>query len=84
MRTIARERPNAASKITRDIDGCIGLLLEFPEIGRVLRQEGLRSVRQTTVRGFRIFYAVSNGQLEILRVIQGRRDFNPNMIRDAA
>jgi plasmid stabilization system protein ParE len=84
MRAIGRERPSAASKITSAIYGCIGLLVEFPDIGRVLRSEDTRVVRQTTVRGFRIFYAISEDKLEILRVFHVRRDYNPDTIRDAA
>jgi plasmid stabilization system protein ParE len=84
MRAVGRERPSAASKITSDIYRCIDLLLEFPEIGRVLRRETGRVVRQTFVRSFRIFYAVSDDKLEILRVFHVRRNYDPNMIRDAA
>ncbi len=74
---IARDNEPAALKTLERLFHNAELLAESPELGR-RRDEDLRDgVRSFPVGNYTLFYRISGGGIEILRVLQGSRDLPP-------
>jgi toxin ParE1/3/4 len=71
--TIAKDDPNVADRILAEIEAKCSLLQRHPYIGRA-RSELLPDLRSFPRRPFVIFYHVSGQNVEIVRVLDGRRD----------
>ena len=69
---VAADEPAAAKKIMRRIDGAIGLLRRFPDMGRPGRVKGTREI---VVAGtpFVVPYRVRENRVEVLAVLHGSR-----------
>jgi toxin ParE1/3/4 len=65
-----------ADKLLREIDHACFALGAWPEYGRVRNEvrEGLRSVR---VNRYVVFYRVKKSAIQIVRVLDERRDVDP-------
>lgn len=68
---IAAEDPNAALRITAELDGKGPLLAEFPGLGRLDEQTGRRIF---VVGNYLILYRETPDGVTILRYFHGRRD----------
>lgn len=78
---IARDNPSAAEAWVELIDRRIGLLAEFPQLGRVRPELG-HEVRALPVGSYLIIYRESSDRLEILRVLHGARNL-PEVLNPA-
>ena len=68
---IAPHNPRAAHSLVDDIESlCLGPLARHPHMGKAYRD----NIRVFYKRGYRIFYQVTEEQIEILRVIHSARD----------
>ncbi len=69
---VAADEPAAAKKILRRIDGAIGLLRRFPDMGR---HERVKGTREIVVAGtpFVVPYRVRENRVEVLAVLHGSR-----------
>lgn len=73
--TIAQNDPIVADRILAEIEAKCSLLRRHPYIGRA-RSELLPDLRSFPRPPFVIFYRVSGQTVEIVRVLDGRRDLN--------
>jgi toxin ParE1/3/4 len=69
---IANDRPNAASSVVARIEGFIGMLSEFPDIGRPVGASGTQSIPISDLP-YRIFFRVVSGRMQILQIRHARR-----------
>lgn len=75
VRFIAKDDPEAALRVGKDILAHVEILKTFPEIGPVYRHRRSGDVRQVTRHPFRIFYRFQTvtKRVEILHVWHGAR-----------
>ena len=73
-RYISAEDPSAARRVYASILSAVGRLAEFPGIGRPGRVDG---TRELVIRGtpYVVAYAVVEGDVMILAVMHGARDW---------
>lgn len=70
---IAGESPNAADRALDRIDDVFRLLAEHPEAGR--RRDDIRpGFRLFPERPWLVFYRIVDSGVEVVRVVDGRRD----------
>ncbi len=72
---IAKDSKYYARRVIQDIVEKTGTLTEFPEIGRVVPEISDQNIRELVVYSYRLVYEISAGEIEILAIIHGRRDF---------
>ena len=70
---VARNNPRAAADVLRALDKAIQHLTDQPKLGRVYRH-GRHRLRLLTHGNYLIFYRERPGAIEIIRVLDGRRD----------
>lgn len=70
---IAEDNPTAAIRFGLKLFESTSHLGRFPESCRVFRQTDDELVRELNVSGYRIFYQVYDGAVEILHVRHGAR-----------
>jgi plasmid stabilization system protein ParE len=82
-RHIAAENPDAAQRFGPAVLAAWDLLLEFPKIGRprTFSTPGVRSWRVPDFKNHLIFYVPKEGAVEILAVLDGRRNL-PATLKD--
>jgi toxin ParE1/3/4 len=68
---IAKDNPRAAADVLRELDGSIQLLADQPKLGR---KYPYRRLRLLPHGNYLIFYRERPGTIEIVRVIDGRRN----------
>lgn len=75
VRTISSNNPAAAQKLKEDIVRQIGLLREFPQLGPVSRDEGLRKrgYRILTAGNYLVFYRLEGKMVRVIKVLHGAR-----------
>ena len=74
---IAENAPTTAKRILRKLRKRADTLGTSPERGRVvpeLAAFGVRSLRELTVRPYRLMYRIEDGDVIVLAVFDGRRD----------
>lgn len=74
---IAGESPRTAHRLLDEIEAVVGLLQEYPEIGRQ-RDELRPGVRSFRIDRFRhvVFYRLESDVVILLRLIHGARDMD--------
>ena len=72
---IAKDSKYYARTVIQDIVAKTGTLTDFPEIGRVVPEISNQNIRELIVYSYRLVYEISAGEIEILAIIHGRRDF---------
>jgi toxin ParE1/3/4 len=77
---IGERSPKASKKLLAKINRRIGQLKRNPELGP-WRPEIGETARSLVVDPFVILYRVSSGQIEIVRILHGRRDIGPDLFR---
>ncbi|MFZ4695307.1 MAG: type II toxin-antitoxin system RelE/ParE family toxin [Verrucomicrobiia bacterium] len=72
---IAEDNPPAAQKTVEDIVRRVGLLVRFPEMGRVVPEFALHELRELVVKPYRIVYRLKAGEgsIEIVRAWHAAR-----------
>jgi toxin ParE1/3/4 len=70
---IAADSPSAADKFIDHVHEECGKLRSSPEIGRK-RDELLPGIRSLPVKRYLVFYRVTDGTIEIARILSGYRD----------
>ena len=73
---IAKDSKYYARKVIQDIVAKTETLNDFPESGRVVLEISDQNIRELLVYSYRLVYEISVGDIEILTIIHGRRDFN--------
>ena len=68
---IAKDNPRAAADVLRELDGSIQLRADQPKLGRKYLDRRLRLLPHGN---YLIFYRERPGTIEIVRVIDGRRN----------
>ena len=74
---ILRDNPNAALQLLDDIDQKISQLRNFPEIGRIPKDNKLKNLgyRILIITGYLVFYIIKGQIVEIHRLLHGSRDY---------
>lgn len=70
---IARDNPDVATRLVKDITGKFAILRDYPYPGRQ-QNRLLLNLRSLSVEGYVIFYQPFGDRVEILRVMHGARD----------
>lgn len=73
MQYVAAERPRAATDILLKIRKACERTADWPESGK-RREEIAPGVRSALVKPYVIFYRSATGQVQVLRILHGRRD----------
>jgi toxin ParE1/3/4 len=72
--TIAADSPAAADRLLDQVDARLKLLSAFPEMG-ASREELRAGLRNLVIGEYVALYRVLIDEVEIVRVVHGRRDF---------
>ena len=72
---IANDSKYYAQNVIQEIVAKIESLNDFSEIGRVVPEISNQNIRELLVYSYRLVYEISAGEIEILTIIHGRRDF---------
>lgn len=73
MQYVSAERPRAATDILLKIRKACERTADWPESGR-RREEIAPGVRSALIKPYVIFYRCPAGQVQVLRILHGRRD----------
>ena len=76
---IATDNPDAADQQMDRLHAAIGMLAEYPDAGRQ-RSELDATLRAFPVDQYILFYRVSPGIIDIVRILHAARDITPNML----
>ena len=69
-----RDSEAYASSFVQRIILAVDKLTDFPRLGRVVPEADQEAIRQVLYQNYRIIYRIKDGLIEILTVINGRRD----------
>jgi len=74
---ISRDNPNTAIRLIDKIDDRIKELSDFPEIGKIPKDERLRKLgyRILIIDNYLVFYVLKNNEIEIRRILHGKRKY---------
>ena len=70
---ISRDSPYHAQRVVEEIFKLAASVAEHPRIGRVVPELKDEVVRECFIYSYRVIYEISEGGIEILGVIHGRR-----------
>lgn len=78
---LEQDVPAVADRFLLAVSQSIGVLVDFPEAGvpRQMSNPQLAGLRAWPVKGFeeiRVYYIVRTDQVEVIRILHGRRDIN--------
>ncbi len=71
---IRKDSPKNAAKVNRRIRETVKLLKRFPELGSVVPEFDIPTVRELLVYSYRIIYEVREGECHILFLFHGSQD----------
>ena len=71
------KNPAAADAILHDIERSVGLVAEFPEMGRLIEGTSLRCHVTRRYR-FRVLYRIVGETVQVVDVMHPRRDRSPS------
>ncbi|MDZ7751442.1 MAG: type II toxin-antitoxin system RelE/ParE family toxin [Gammaproteobacteria bacterium] len=80
-RYIAKDNPNAAERWVDELFESVERLADFPEIGRVVPEVGVRRIRELIFGAYRVIYSVKD-KVEILTVRRGSQLLDVSEIDD--
>lgn len=78
---IARENPEAAGRIIRDLVDRVGLLASYPDAGEGQPHLGI-GIRKLTERPYVVFYCREGDEIAVVRVLHGARRITRALLRD--
>ena len=79
-RYIAKDNPEAARAVIKDIYGAGTRIREFPEKGRVVPEIGKTNIKEIFCRGYRIIYKIESKRITILTVRHMREQLTPEIL----
>lgn len=71
----AKEFPQYSERLTEEIFKKTRLLEQFPQLGRVVPELQIDSIREIIYRSYRIIYWVEEDNVEILTIFHSAREF---------
>lgn len=74
---ISQDNPEAAARVASEIREGIGLLAEYPIMGRRLKDRGFDEHRVLVFGNYLAFYVVAGEEVQIRRILHGARRFEP-------
>ena len=74
---IARDNPAAADRMIRELERHVSTLATMPGLGRE-EPRLAPNLRSFPVRSYLIFYRAVDDGIELVRVLHGARDINPD------
>ena len=80
-RYIAKDNPDAAERWVDELFESVERLADFPEIGRVVPEVGVRRIRELIFGAYRVIYSVKD-KIEILTVRRGSQLLDVSEIDD--
>ncbi len=81
---IARDNPENALKILKEIREKTSELKHYPERGRVvpeLQSQGILLYRELLIAPWRIFYRIRDAQVTVLSMLDGRRNIEDILLK---
>jgi addiction module RelE/StbE family toxin len=73
---IAKDSKYYARRVVQEIIAKTEKLIEHPKIGRIVPEVSDPNVRELIVYSYRLVYAISANNIEILAVVHAKRDFS--------
>jgi len=80
-RYIAKENPEAARAVIKDLYEAGNRIKKFPEKGRVVPEIRKNNIKEIFCRGYRIIYKIENKRITILTVRHMRQNLNTGIIK---
>jgi len=80
-RYIAKDNPDAARDVIKEIYEAGSCIKEFPEKGRVVPEFRKNSIREIFCRGYRIIYKIEAKRITILTVRHMRQHLSKETIK---
>ncbi len=80
---IALDSRYYAKKVANDIVDKAETLEAFPDTGRIVPEINHPNIREVFIYSYRLIYEVEGGNIVILAIVHGRRDFprsNPELL----
>lgn len=74
---IALDKPGVASRLAARIVAKVGLLAEFPGLGKAVPELGQPSYRQLWVKPCWVYYRIDDRTVFVLHVRRAERPLNP-------
>jgi plasmid stabilization system protein ParE len=71
---IAKDSEVYASSFVERIILAVEKLANFPRLGRVVPEADEQTIRELLYRNYRLIYRINGDLIEIITVVQGRRD----------
>lgn len=76
---ISEDDPQAARRLVLRIERTINLLLNRPFMGPAVMPPLPANLRKVSIAPYIAFYRITDGELQIVRVIHSSRDMNENL-----
>lgn len=73
---IARDSDFYAVRFVEKILATVEILIDFPEIGRVVPEADNPRIREMIFQNFRIMYRILNDSVQIIAIIRGSREIS--------
>ena len=80
-RYIAKENPEAARVVIKDIHEAENRIKDFPEKGRVVPEIRKNNIKEIFCRGYRIIYKIETKKIIILTVRHMKQQLNKEVIK---
>ncbi len=78
---IALDKPAVAIQWAEKIFDSVGILLEFPESGRIVSEINRKEIRELIQGSYRIIYKIKPNEILVLVVQSGRQKLKENEIK---
>jgi len=72
---IAEDSQYYALKVSQDFVEKSEILIDFPEMGRIVPEIGDPKIRELTIYSYRLIYEIFERRIEVLALIHGKQDF---------
>jgi plasmid stabilization system protein ParE len=77
---IARDAPQVAAAFADRVLRATDRLVNFPRLGRVVPELGIRNIREIVVSGHRVIYRIRQEEVHLLTVHHGARPLDAKKI----
>jgi len=78
---ISRDNPGVAREFINKILDKVEILMNQPDIGRVVPELSIEKIREIIYKNYRIVYLVKAEHIEILTVFEGHKQLNREEIK---
>jgi len=73
---IAKDSQYYALKVSNEFIEKSEILIDFPEMGRIVPELGNPKIRELFIYSYRLIYEISEKSIEVLAIIHGKQNFN--------